>query len=126
MAHFLVSKKRAQALSCSLVLLGLATLVFTGEWWPGLMLVIGLPLALRQYLLGRKYDMLVSLLIFVGTFIFVEFDIPWKIFLPTIFVVGAIYILCREFIESRAETEDEVEEDLNHEIEESSKKKDQK
>jgi hypothetical protein len=123
MAHFLVSKKRAQALSCALVLLGLAALVFTGEWWPGIMLVIGLPLALRQCLLGRRYDMLVSLLIFVGTFIFVEFDIPWKIFLPTIFTVGAIYILCREFLESRGETESEKEEDINHEIEE---KKNQK
>lgn len=123
MAHFLVSKKRAQALSCALILLGLAALTLTGEWWPGLMLVIGLPLALRQYLLGRRYDMLVTLLVFVGTFILVEFDIPWKLFLPAIFTVGAIYILCREFFESRGETENEVEEDINHEIEEDCKKK---
>jgi hypothetical protein len=123
MAHFLVSKKRAQALSCALILLGLAALVLTGEWWPGLMLVIGLPLALRQYLLGRKYDMIVTLLIFVGTFILVEFDIPWKLFLPAIFTVGAIYILCREFFESRGETEDELEENINHEIEEDRKNK---
>lgn len=123
MAHFLVSKKRAQALSCALILLGLAALVFTGAWWPGIMLVVGLPLALRQYLLGRTYDMLVSLLIFGGTFIFVQFDIPWKIFLPSIFTVGAIYILCREFLESRGETEAEKEEDVNHEIEEDSEKK---
>ncbi len=123
MAHFLVSKKRAQALSCALTLLGLAALIFTGEWWPAIMLVIGLPLALRQYLLGRTYDMIVTLLIFVGTYILIEFDIPWKLFLPAIFTVGAIYILCREFSESRAASEDEVSEDINHEIEESSKHK---
>lgn len=123
MARFLVSKKRAQALSSALFLLGLAVLSLTGEWWPAIMLVIGLPLALRQYLLGRSYDMLVSLLLFVGTFVLIEFDISWEIFLPAIFTVGALYILCREFLESRQETEEETEEDINHEIEEDKEKK---
>lgn len=117
----LVSKKRARALSAALFLLGLAALAITEFWWPGIMLVIGLPLALRQYLLGRTYDMLVSLVLFVGTFVLVAFDISWKIFLPTIFTVGAIYILCREFLESRPEPEDEKEEDINHELEEHKK-----
>jgi hypothetical protein len=123
MAHLLVSKRKAQALSSALFLLSLAVLIFTDAWWPGIMLGIGIPLALRQYLLGRTYDMIVSLLVFVGTFIFVEFDIPWRIFLPTIFSIGAIYILCREWLESRASTEDEEEEDTNHEIEEEPPKK---
>lgn len=122
MAHPLVSKKKAQALSTALLLLGLAALVITDAWWPGIMLAVGVPLALRQYLLGRTYDMAVSLLIFVGTFILVGFDISWKVFLPTIFTIGAIYILCREFLESRAESEEEHEEDVNHEIEETKKK----
>ncbi|MDP1607875.1 MAG: hypothetical protein Q8L98_01015 [Chlamydiales bacterium] len=119
----LVSKKRAGALSAALFLLGLAALAITEFWWPGIMLVIGLPLALRQYLLDRTYDMVVSLFLFVGTFVLVAFDISWKIFLPTIFTVGAIYILCREFLESKAEPEDEKEEDINHELEEHKKKK---
>lgn len=126
MAHILVSRKRARALSAALFLLGLAAVSLSGNWWPELMLVIGVPLALRQYLLGRSYDMLVSLLIFGGTYVLIKFKLPWDIFLPTIFIIGALYILCREFVESKEKTEEEVEEDLNHEIEENKDDKEKK
>jgi len=117
-----VSKKRAQALSGALCLFGFAILALIGNWWPGIMLVLGLSLSLRQYLLGKRYDALVSLLVFCGSFFFMQFDIPWKIFLPTIFTVGAIYILLREFVFSDKETEADCEEDINHEIEEKKRK----
>ena len=81
------------------------------------MLVIGLPLALRQYLLGRQHDMLTSLFVFVGVYVTARFDISWRILLPVLFSTGAIYIIFREFLESRAELESEEEEDLNVEIE---------
>ena len=125
MAMPMTSKKKAQALSTALFLIGLAILIFTEAWWPGIMLAVGLPLALRQYLLGRPYDMCISLLVFLGTFITVQFDIRWRVFLPILFTIGAIYILCREFISPDEEEEDEVEkdEDIQHEIEEKQKKK---
>ncbi len=94
----ITSKKRAHTLSTALFLIGLAILFFTDAWWPGIMLVIGLPLALRQYLLGRLYDTFISLLVFAGTFITVQYDISWRIFLPTLFTLGAIYVLFREFV----------------------------
>jgi hypothetical protein len=87
------------------------------------MLAIGIPLALRQYLLGKTYDMLISLLVFVGTFVTVEFDISWRVFLPILFTLGAIYILFRELFESSTHSEAEDEEDLNHQIEEKRRKK---
>lgn len=122
MAHPITSKKRAQTLSTVLFLLGLAVLIFTEAWWPGIMLAIGLPLALRQFLMGRNYDMAVSLLVFVGTYVTVAFDISWRVFLPSLLTLGAIYILIREWTESTSETEEEKDEDTQHEIEE--KKKD--
>jgi hypothetical protein len=85
------------------------------------MLIVGLPLALRQFLLGRTYDALVSLLVFLGTYITVEFDISWKIFLPVLFTLGAIYVVFREFMGPDETTEEEREEELNHEIEEKEK-----
>jgi len=118
MHEAICSKKRARAITAALFLVALAVLAFTDNWWPGIMLGIGLPLALRQYLLGRTYDMGVSLLVFVGTFVTVQFDITWRIFLPILFTLGAIYILFREFTEASTEKESEKEEDLNHEIEE--------
>lgn len=119
--HPITSKKKAQALSTALFLIGLATLIFTDAWWPGIMLIIGIPLALRQYLLGRSYDMMMTLLVFIGTFITVQFDISWRIFLPILFTLGALYILFREFLGPDETTEEEREEELNHEIEEDKK-----
>ena len=123
MHHPITSKKNAQAICTALFLSALVLLILTDDWWPGIMLGIGLPLALRQYLLGRTYDMGITLLIFVGTFVTVQFDITWRIFLPILFTIGAIYILFREFTDSEGEDEDEKEEDLNHELEEKKKKK---
>ena len=126
MAHPITSRKRAKAFSGALFLICLATLIFMEHWvdlwWPGIMLVIGLPLALRQYLLGRTYDTIVTLLVFVGTFVTVEFDISWRVFLPILFTMGALYIILREALEGNASTEPEREEDITHEIDEDKKR----
>ena len=111
------TKKRAGNTTFALFLLGLAYLLFTGTWWPNIMLVVGLPLALRQYLLGRKSDMLGTLFVFVGVWVTAQFDIPWRVLLPVLFTISAIYILFREFLENRVDTEEEYEEDVAVEIE---------
>jgi hypothetical protein len=121
MAQPITSKKKAQALSTALFLIGLAVLIFTEDWWPGIMLAVGLAIALRQYLLGRTYDMCITLLVFVGTFITVEFDITWRVFLPILFTLSALYILGREFMVPDEPTEEEKDEDIQHEIEERKK-----
>ncbi len=99
------SPNKAGAIFSALVLIGLAILTITDAWWPGIMLVIGIPLALRQYLLKRTYDMCVTLLVFVGTFISVQYDLNWRILLPVLFCIGAIYILIREFMSSENNNE---------------------
>ncbi len=114
----IVSKKRAKTLSTALFLIGLAIISFMHAFWPGIMLAVGLPLALRQYLLGRPYDMCVSLFVFVGVFVTVQFNISWEILLPVLFATGGIYLLFREYLESKEEPLEEQEEDINQEIEE--------
>lgn len=114
----IVSRKRAKALSVALFLIGLAIVSYLQAWWPGIMLAVGIPLALRQYLLGRHYDMMVSLFVFIGVFVTVQFDISWEILLPVLFALGGVYILFREYLESKEETLEEEEEDINQEIEE--------
>lgn len=121
MSRAFVSKKKAHTISTAFFLFGLALLVFTDNWWPGIMLAVGVTLAVRQYLLGRVYDMGVSLLVFIGTFVTVQFNINWRVFLPILFTVGAIYILLREFMNLDGCNEADEEEDLNHEIEEKKK-----
>jgi predicted membrane protein len=105
-------------LSTALFLLGLALISYLRTWWPALMLVVGLPLALRQHLLGRPYDMCVSLFVFVGVFVTVQFNISWEVLLPVLFATGGVYLLFREYLESKETPLAEEEEDTNKEIEE--------
>jgi len=118
MAHPKVSQKRAKTLSSALFLIGLAIASLTSNWWPGMMLVIGIPLALRQYLLGRNYDAVLSLVIFSGTFIIAGFDVSWEVILPILFILAALYILIGEFCNPYSTTVAEDEESLSYEIEE--------
>ena len=118
MTHIKLSHKKTSALCTALFLIGLALISFFDYWWPGIMIVVGIPLAVRQYLFGKYYDVGVTLVVFLGVFITVQFHIPWKLLLPILFVIGAIYIFFRDFVESREETEVEHEEDLNKEAEE--------
>ncbi len=123
MSRLIVCKKKGKVLALSLFLIGLAILSYTGSWWPGIMLAIGLPLAFKQYLAGKVYDVAVTLFVFIGVFVTVSFDIQWDILLPVLFTVGGIYIFCRDFLEDSLFSESEKEEDLNEEIEEDSQKK---
>jgi hypothetical protein len=118
----LTSKRRAKALSTALFLVGLAIVSYLGAWWPGIMLAVGLPLALRQFLLGRHYDMGITLFVFIGVFITVQFEIHWEVLLPVLFAVGGIYVLWREYVESKEPLAEE-EEDMNQEIEEDQHKR---
>lgn len=121
MAKTLASRKKGKLLSLLLFAIGLVVTTFYGVWWPAIMLVVGMPLALYQYLQGRPYDAAVSVFVFGGVFCTVQFDIAWEILIPVLFVVGGIYIFFREFIE--VPNEAELEEDLNEEIEEEKEEK---
>ena len=114
----IVSQKRSKVLVFFLFLIGLASLSYLGKWWPGIMLVIGIPLALKQCLAGRNRDAAISLFVFLGGFISVAFKVEWEVFLPVIFTIGGIYVTFWEFIEGTPASEEEIEEDLNEEIEE--------
>ena len=114
----LTSSKRAKSLSLALFLIGLATLSFYGAWWPGIVLVIGLPLALKQFLLGRGHDVILTLLVFGGVFVTYSFEIDWQLLLPVLFLIAAVYVIFREYTDRSNPTTIEEEEDINIEIEE--------
>lgn len=98
MAKPLIAKNRAKAIGIALFLVGLATLFFLDNWWPAIMLAVGVPLALKQFLLGRFQDATISLFVFVGFFIIAQFNISWKVLIPILFVMAAIYVLCKEWV----------------------------
>lgn len=102
----------------ALFFIGLAIISFTDTWWPGILLAVGIPIALRQTLLGRLYDAFITLIIFAGIFVAFTFSIRKDLLLPIIFLISALFIIVREFSESYQHVEEEDEEDLNHEFEE--------
>jgi 4-hydroxybenzoate polyprenyltransferase len=119
----ITSRRRASAMSLPLLLLGLAIVIFLNAWWPGIVLVIGIPLALRQFLLGHYFDALVCLVVFCGVFFTAQFEMSRDVLLPVLFTFAALYILMREYQQSQEHPEDVDDEDLNHEIEEISEEK---
>lgn len=121
MAKPIMSHRKAHSLSFALFLIGLAIITYFKYWWPGIMLTIGLPIALRQYLLGKRFDMSISLIVFLGAFITVQFNIKWEIVLPVLFTLGGLYVFFKEFFGPKEEEEEEIEEDKNIEIEEETK-----
>lgn len=116
--HQILSKRRAHSFSMALFFVGLAILSFTGEWWPGILLAVGIPMALRKTLLGKGYDAFLILVIFGGVYVSYTITIRNDLILPILFLVAALFIVVREFASGYIHDEAEDEEDLNHEIEE--------
>jgi len=123
MAHPILSKRKSNSLSFVLFLAALALITYFKYWWPGIMLTIGIPLALKQYLLGKIFDMIVSLIVFLGVFITVQFSIQWEYVLPILFTLGGFYVFFREFFGPKEIEEEDIEEDRNKEIEEEEEEK---
>jgi predicted membrane protein len=118
MAHQKMSRRKAHSLSFAVFLIGLALVAYFKYWWPGIMLAVGIPIAIRQYFLGKIFDMIVSLVVFIGVFVTVQFQIKWDIILPVLFTIGGLYIFFKEFFGPKEDPEVEDDEDQSHEIEE--------
>ena len=73
------------------MLIGLGILVFTGWWWPGIMLVIGTALATDKFFQGQIKEAIGLFLLFLAipttVFIFTNHIISWTMFAP-IFLIG--------------------------------------
>ncbi len=117
MAKPLLIRKRAKVVALIVFILALVIVTYTGAWWPGIMLAVGLPLAIWQYLQGRTWDVAISLFVFVGAWLTVQFNIKWRYFLPVLFATGGIYIFFREWIQSKWAKEEEFDEDKDSTIE---------
>ena len=121
MAHPQVSFRTAATIGATLFLLGLAGLALLGVFYPEVILVIGLPLALWQYLLGKRYEAAKTFAIFAGLYCILKFPMPWEIIMPVLFGIGALFILARELLNpfdvDEAEEEESVMRDSEQNLE---------
>ena len=111
MAKPLIAPNKAKALATALLFVGAAIMFFLHSWWPAVMVVIGIPLALNQFLMGRLSDAAISLFVFVGFFIIAQFNISWKVLVPIFFIMAAVYVLCKEWVTTSTEEDEDDSED---------------
>ena len=109
MAKALLSKKKADAVSNGIFLACLGILFYTNTWWPGILLAVWALLASRQFLTGRRYDILISSVILLGLFLVALLRINWDMLLPILFVVGGLYIIFREYFYGDNTIKDDIE-----------------
>ena len=126
MARPIMGKKTAHALSFVLFAIGIAALAYFQIWWPALILVLGLPIALKHYLCGEFFDAFLSLFIFFGLFITFQWQIKLNILLPIFFTISGIYIFFREFIGSKNKSDQDNREDGEEEYDEEKDEEDEK
>lgn len=100
-------RKQAKLVSLVVFFLCIIIIGFLRYWWPGIMLTLGLPLAVFQYMQGRRYDTFITFFVFIGAWLTIQFDIEWEILLPVLFSVGGIYLFFREWVESRNDKKDD-------------------
>jgi hypothetical protein len=86
-------RNRTPGVSGGVFLIGLGILVYTGWWWPGILLVIGLASSAELILRGKYVAALISFGFFAAIPLLVSADIPWRIMGPFILIaMGAAAI----------------------------------
>jgi hypothetical protein len=89
-----------------IMLIGLGILVFTGWWWPGIMLVIGTALGVDKFLQGQIKQAIGLFLLFLAipTAVFIVDNgiISPTIFVPVLLIGIGIIVIGRSFL-SRAQ-----------------------
>jgi hypothetical protein len=85
-----------------IMLIGLGILVFTGWWWPGIMLVIGTALGADKFLQGQVKEAIALFLLFLAipmaVFIFTNNIISPTVFLPVLLIGFGILVIGRSLL----------------------------
>lgn len=109
-----VSLHKATSIASGIFFLALAVIAYLDTWWPAIIIPFGIGIVVRQLLLRKFYDALISFVVFGGIFVTLQWNLSW---LPVLFVIAGIYILFRTSI-TTTEDEEEEEEEIQAEIEE--------
>lgn len=115
MKNALMTKRKAEAVSNGVFLVLIGMMIYATAFWPWILLALWAWIGLRQLLTARKYDFIVSTILFLGLFIISFFDLKWAYIMPVLFILGGIYIVFREYFYSKdtngEDIADEIEDD---------------
>ena len=94
-------QRTASAIWLGIFLIGLGVLLFTGWWWPGIMVVLGLAGCAALVFRGQTAKGIGTLALFWGIAIIAiivqEVDVPWGIVAPLILVGIGVIVLVKAF-----------------------------
>jgi hypothetical protein len=94
-----MNKRRARdGITGGLLLVGIGVLLFTGWWWPGIMVVLGIAIGAGLVFRGRYLAGLAMAAIFFAIPFLAQTDIPWEIFGPMILIGLGVVALVRAFV----------------------------
>lgn len=94
-----LSPTTTHILTALVVLAGGGALLYFDMLWPEIVLIIGLAIALKQYLGGSLFDPIASLVVFGAMYVTTKMNIGWEVLIPLpalIFVIG-FFILIHEY-----------------------------
>lgn len=117
-----ISKKKADAISNGVFLIGLGILIYTNAWWPGILLALWATLAVRQYLTNRIYDLAITTILLLGLFLVTFLNLNWSVLVPVLLILGGIHIIFREYCVAEGVEDENPIEETEKEIEDGSKK----
>lgn len=117
MAQMLMSKKKADAISNGVFLIGLGILIYSEAWWPGILAALWATLAVRQYFTGRIYDLVLTTIFLWGLFVVVLLKLNWSVIIPVLLILGGIHLIFREYCVAEGIEDEDVIEETEKEIE---------
>ncbi len=94
-------QRKASAISGGLFLIGLGVLIFTGWWWPGIMVVLGLAGGAELIFRGQIVRGIGTFAFFWGIALVVIIvqmtNVPWSIVGPLLLIGVGVIILFKAF-----------------------------
>lgn len=96
-------KRKASAISGGIFLISLGVLLYTGWWWPGIMIAIGLSAGAELVFRGKILQGIGTLLLFssipIAIWVVQETEIPWTLVGPLILIgIGVIVLVKAVFL----------------------------
>lgn len=88
---------RRTTVSGGVFLIGLGALAYTGWWWPGILLILGLAASAELILRGKYLLALLAFGLFSVIPLLVAADIPWHIVGPFALIALGVATLVRSY-----------------------------
>ena len=94
-------QRTASAIWLGIFLIGLGVLLFTGWWWPGIMIVLGLAGCAALFFRGQTARGIGTLVLFWGIALIAtivqKVDVPWAIVGPLVLIGIGVIVLVKAF-----------------------------